>query len=70
MQIFLDFLDFPHYARLNNNFAKSRTMQIRTKQICTKQGPTVLPFHYFLAKSFWHSIKKCFEGFLMLTYEL
>ena len=31
------FLDFPHYARLNKNFAKSRTMQIRTKQ-----GPTVL----------------------------
>ena len=46
MQIFYIFLDFPHYARLNKNFAKSRTMQIRTKQIRTKQirtkqGPTV-----------------------------
>ena len=31
------FLGFPHYAKLNKNFAKSCNMQIRTKQ-----GPTVV----------------------------
>ena len=62
MQIFKIFLDFPHYARLNKNFAKSLTMQIRTKQIRTKQGPTVLYnclTKYVLCK--WNTKKLCVE---------